>query len=183
MSILDQLASAQGRRDEKPNIALAEQLASTGDPNSVALLVEQLHGKSRAIAHDCIKVLYELGARRPDLIAPYVAAFVKTIQDGDNRLVWGGMTALGAIVTIDAGAVAPYVQTILHATERGSVITQDWGIRVLAATPSNRADILAVLRVRLPSLKESAAARVKKVIKRIEAKEHPALKKDTRLDL
>ena len=42
------------------------------------------------------------------------------------------MTALGCIVDVKADQIGKRVNEVMNATENGSVITQDWGIRVLA---------------------------------------------------
>lgn len=135
MSILEQLASAQDRRDEAPNEALAQKLAAAGPAAapSIRELVAGLTHKNKAIRHDVIKVLYEIGYRQPALISPHVDAFAALLTSRDNRMVWGAMTALGAVTPIAAADVWPHVDTVLRATQEGSVITQDWGVRVLAA--------------------------------------------------
>ena len=133
MSILDQLASAQGRNDEVPNQELAAELADREDQEAIQELVDNLTNKNKAIRSDCIKVLYEIGALKPQLIADYVDEFVDLLSSRDNRLVWGGMTALGAIAPLQPKSVWSHVDAIKDATTNGSVITQDWGVRVLAA--------------------------------------------------
>ncbi|NUQ06049.1 MAG: hypothetical protein HUU31_19320 [Anaerolineae bacterium] len=42
-------------------------------------------------------MLYEIGYAVPDLIADYAADFLALLGSRDNRMVWGGMTALGVI--------------------------------------------------------------------------------------
>ena len=133
MSILDQLASAQGRNDEVPNQELAVELADSEDQEAIQELVDNLTNKNKAIRSDCIKVLYEIGALKPQLIADYVDEFVALLDSRDNRLVWGGMTALGAIAPLQPKSIWSHVDAIKDATTNGSVITQDWGVRVLAA--------------------------------------------------
>jgi hypothetical protein len=135
MSVLNQLASAQDRRDEAPNLELAERLAAAGPESSVSIreLVAGLKHQSKATRHDCIKVLYEIGYRQPQLISPFVDDFADQLTSRDNRMIWGAMTALGAAAPIAANAIWPHVDTVLQVTADGSVITQDWGVRVLAA--------------------------------------------------
>jgi hypothetical protein len=133
MSVVDKLASALGRNDEEPNLALARDIAARGSAPDVRELVQNLSSKQRGIASDCVKVLYEIGAIKPELIADYTEVFVGLLKSRDNRLVWGGMTALGAIAPLKPHELWKHVETLIQATEDGSVITQDWGIRVLAA--------------------------------------------------
>jgi hypothetical protein len=139
MSVLNKLASALNQRDEVPNQILAEEIASSDDEEAVAELITALTHRDKAIRYDCIKVLYEIGAQKPELIAPYADDFAKLITSRDNRLVWGGMTALGSVVDQAADAVGKHVDAIINATAHGSVITQDWGVRVLAMLVASQA--------------------------------------------
>jgi hypothetical protein len=136
MSILNQLASAMNRRDEEPNEILAQRLSDESETGnvgeSIQELVDNLHHKKKGIRSDCIKVLYEIGARKPQLIENYVDEFVAILSSKDNRLVWGGMTALGSIAARKPREIWTHHQAIIDTTKNGSVITQDWGIRVLA---------------------------------------------------
>lgn len=133
MSIITQIASSNQRKDEELNIALAKKVAARNDAAAVKELVSNLTNKNKEIQSDCIKVLYEIGGLNKDLIAPYYAEFIKLLGNKNNRLVWGAMTALGSIVDIKADLIGKRVNEVIQATEKGSVITQDWGIRVLAA--------------------------------------------------
>ena len=142
MSVIDRLASAQNRNDEEPNIALAQALADDKDHVAIAELVTHLGHKDKAIQSDCIKVLYEIGAIQPELIADYVDDFVVLIspKTKNNRLTWGGMTALGAIAPLRADEIWQHIDTVVRATQDGSAITQDWGVRVLATVSADNPD-------------------------------------------
>jgi hypothetical protein len=132
MSILDKLATAQNRADEAPNLLLARELAESEDRAAVRLLIDHLADPDRGIQNDCIKVLYEIGALKPFLIADGVDTFIKLLGSRNNRLVWGAMTALGTLAESRAAEIWRQIDVIIKATDEGSVITQDWGIRVLA---------------------------------------------------
>jgi hypothetical protein len=134
MSVLDQLASALGRRDEVPNQELARSLAAKKDKKGIREVAENLWNKDRNIQADCIKVLYEAGAIEPKLIAAYAEDFVKCLRSRNNRLVWGGMTALAEVAKADPDAVFKYLNEIKKAKETGSVITVDNAISTLAYT-------------------------------------------------
>lgn len=96
-----------------------------------------------------MKVLDEIGALKPALIAPHADAFLDLLTSRQNRLVWGGMTALGCIAKKQADTIWPRIRIVMDATANGSVITQDWGVRVLAAVaasgPARRRGILPFL--------------------------------------
>ncbi len=138
MSVIHKLASSLGRNDEAPNQALAADIVRKGDKRAIRELVENLRNKDRGIQNDCIKVLYEVGERRPGPIAPYVNEFLDLLSSKNNRMVWGAMTALGAGAALNADAIWARAGEVMRANDAGSVITQDWGIRVLAAVSSER---------------------------------------------
>lgn len=134
MSVLNRLASSLGRRDEIPNQELARDLAARNDINGIREIAENLWNKDKNIQADCIKVLYEIGSIEPTLIADYAEDFVKLLHSKNNRLVWGGMTALAEVAKANPDAVFKYVDEIKKAKETGSVITVDNAISTLAYT-------------------------------------------------
>lgn len=72
MTVIDKLASSLNRRDEAPNQELAKRITDKNDRKAVQELVANLGTKSKAIQSDCIKVLYEIGERKPEFIADNV---------------------------------------------------------------------------------------------------------------
>ncbi len=132
MSALDKLACALGRRDEVPNQELAGRLVETEDRNGVREVAEGLWHKDRAIQADCIKVLYEVGYLKPELVAAYALDFLKLLKSRENRLVWGGMIALSTIGSLAADEIFPRWEEIRKAMDSGSVITRDGGVLALA---------------------------------------------------
>ena len=131
MSILNQLASALGRRDEAPNSELAAAIAEKNDQKAVTELVAGLQHKSKDIQSDCIKVLYEAGERNPKLIAPHAPIFVDLLESRNNRLQWGAMTALSALTASDPDAVYKALPKVIAAADKGSVITNDQCVAIL----------------------------------------------------
>ena len=136
MSVLDQLASSLDRRDEVPNQELARALAAKKDKKGIRELVENLWNKDKNLQSDCIKALYEVGAIEPKLIADYADDFVKCLRSKNNRLAWGGMTALAEVAKANPDAVFKHLDEIKKAKETGSVITVDNAISTLAYTAS-----------------------------------------------
>ncbi len=136
MSVLDQLASSLSRRDEVPNQELARDLAAKHNKTGIHEIAENLWNKDKNIQADCIKVLYEIGTIEPKLIADYTEDFVKLLRSKNNRLVWGGMTALAEVAKANPDAVFKHLDEIKKAKEAGSVITVDNAISVLAWTAS-----------------------------------------------
>jgi len=131
VSILDRLASALGRNDERPNVELAEELAAKPDAAAVVELVGALSGPT-AVSNDAIKVLYELGALRPELVAPHVGAFLALLGSKNNRNVWGALQAIEAVTQLVPETVVVSLPAIVSAADKGSVIAKDKAVQILA---------------------------------------------------
>ena len=136
MDVLNNLATALGRRDEVPNQELAHRIAEAGDTGAVAVLVENLANRDRNIQSDCIKTLYEIGARRTELLIPHTAAFGTLLASRTQRLVWGAMIALDTIAPLEPRAVYRLLPQVLAAAECGSVIARDHAVGILATLAS-----------------------------------------------
>ncbi|HKV74421.1 MAG TPA: hypothetical protein VJN95_07875 [Gemmatimonadales bacterium] len=207
MSILNQLASAQGRRDQVPNRRLAERLARSRDRKGIAEVARNLQNRDRRIQGDCVLVLEEIGAVQPRLIAPFTDDLLGLLSSRNNRLVWGAMAALSTVAADSSRRLFARRALLLHVTASGSVITRDKGIKLLGVVASrapryrkallpwllahlqtcrsqevpqhaesiaiavnagNRAAFLAVLEGRLDGMRPSRAARVRRVIRRVD---------------
>lgn len=131
MSILSKLASSLHRRDEVPNQELAQHIVDKGDTIAVKELIESLHHKRKDIQNDCIKVLYEIGSRKPALISAYVKDFISLLDHKNNRLQWGAMTAIHTITLENPKLIFASLNKIITAMDRGSVITKDYGVNIL----------------------------------------------------
>jgi hypothetical protein len=136
MSALDRIAHFQNRRDEVPNQELARDLASKKDRSGIREIAGNLWNKDKGIQADCIKVLYEIGYLEPALIAGYAEDFIKLLKSRNNRLVWGGMIALGTVADLSADVIFPHLAEIQKAMGAGSVITIDNGVQTLARVAS-----------------------------------------------
>lgn len=134
MSVIDKLAHSLGRRDEVPNQELARKFAEKKDKKGIREVAENLWNKDKNIQADCIKVLYEVGYIEPKLIADYAEDFVKLLKSRNNRLAWGGMTALAEVAKANPDIVFKNLNAIKKAKETGSVITVDNAISTLAIT-------------------------------------------------
>jgi hypothetical protein len=130
--MLEKLAYSLCRNDEEPNIELAKELVKTKNKNGIKEIVDGLNNTKEQIAHDCIKVLYEIGEIAPELISEYAENFIQLLQSKNNRLVWGSMTALSKIAAFNPEELYNNLETIKAAYEKGSVITIDNSISVFA---------------------------------------------------
>jgi hypothetical protein len=136
MSVITKLAHAMGRRDDLPNKKLARELADADRLQDIKELAENLLNENKNIQSDCIKVLYEIGYLKPELIADYVTDFIKLLKHRQNRMVWGAMIALSTIAKLKPEIIFSNLASIKKLSEEGSVITVDNAIKTLAIVAS-----------------------------------------------
>ncbi len=131
VTILSELVTSLGRRDQVYNQELARRIAAKGDKKAVTELVENLRNKDRNIQGACIKVLYEVGALNPSLIAGHGRELLGLLESKNKRLVWGAMTALDTITLQDPGTAFSGVARVVAASEGDSVIARDHAVGIL----------------------------------------------------
>lgn len=69
---------------------------------------------------------------KPELIAEYYIDFLNLLTNKHNRLVWGGMIAIMTITELKHENIFASIDLISEAMAKGSVITTDCGIEILA---------------------------------------------------
>jgi len=179
MSVLNKIAFYQNRRDEIPNQEAAQVLAQTRSRADIREIAEALWNKEPNVQSDCLKVLYELGYLAPELIGEYVDDFLKLLKHPNNRMVWGGMIALSTVADLKAAEIFPHIGEIVQVMEKGSVITMDNGIKVLALVASQKDEYRkAIFPILLDHLK---TCRPKEVPQHAE-KSLPAVTADNKSD-
>ena len=130
--MIEKLAYSLGRNDEEPNIYLAEELVKTKNKKGIKEIVEGLNNTKEQIANDCIKVLYEIAGIMPELVSEYTGTFIQLLKSRNCRLIWGSMTALSKITSLNPDEVFKNLDIIVKAYEKGKVITVDNSISVFA---------------------------------------------------
>ncbi len=156
MTILNKLACSLGRRDEVPNQELAQQILKTKNTRAIKELVDNLANKDKNIRSDCIKVLYEIGEQRPELIADYDREFLELLDNKNNRLVWGAMSALDCIASINPSSIYRKLGKILRVADAGSVITKDHAVGILIKLAGDKRYADDALSLLLDQLRSSA---------------------------
>ncbi|KOO52680.1 hypothetical protein AMD00_06545 [Viridibacillus arvi] len=134
--MVPKLASKLQRRDEEPNIELAQELVKDHNLEGIKEVIQNLSNKDKGIQQDCIKVAYEIGEVKPELISEFTLTFINLLQSRNNRLVWGAMTALSTIVTMSSTIMMEHLEMIFSTMKTGSVITVDKGVLTLAKLAS-----------------------------------------------
>jgi hypothetical protein len=145
MSVLEKIAYFQNRRDEVPNQELARQLQAAQDQAGIEEIAQNLWNQNSAIQSDCLKVLYEIGALEPALVAEYAPDFLRLLGSKNNRLVWGAMIALGNVAALKAGEVFAEREVVFKAMGKGSVITVDNGVKALAQIAAQKDEYRAAI--------------------------------------
>lgn len=149
--VLARLASALDRNDERPNVELAADLAASGDDAAIALLTGALSTGSVAVQNDAIKVLYEIGALKPGLVAPHTGGFLALLGSKNNRNVWGALQAVETVTSERPTEVLAALPKIIAAADKGSVIAKDKAISILAklAAAGHGGKVLPILIERI----------------------------------
>jgi hypothetical protein len=130
--MINEIAFFQNRNDEELNIKLAEKLVKLKNITDIQEIVHGLDDKEKQINNDCIKVLYEIGYRSPDLIIPYIDVFLDKIKSRNNRIVWGSCIALSLIADKTCDKIMKQIDDIKRVYKTGSVITTDYCISIFA---------------------------------------------------
>jgi len=140
MSLANQLATSLERNDEQPNIELAKKLSEQSELNSEILeLLSIVNNAPKALAHDAIKVLYELAALRPEAFGNKLEFVFDLLDTKNNRVLWGALTLLSAVYNYNADRIADHLPQILLAADRGSVIAKDATFAILLGLTSREA--------------------------------------------
>jgi hypothetical protein len=136
MSALEKIAFNLNIRNEIPNQLLAKELAASNDVDGTKEIAENLWNKEKNIQSDCLKVLYEIGYLKPELIKDYAPDFFKLLNSKNNRLVWGAMIALSTIAHLKSEDIFSHFDDIDRVMKKGSVITLDNGIKTFSVISS-----------------------------------------------
>jgi hypothetical protein len=115
---------------------LAQNIVERNDNEAVRELVDNLKNRDRNIQSDCVKVLYEIGERKPALIADLAEEFSLLLDNKNNRLVWGAMTALDSITLENPKSIYRMLAKIVYIADDGSVITRDHAVSILTKLAS-----------------------------------------------
>ncbi len=131
MTYIEKIAYHLGIRNEVPNQELAALLVEEKNQAGVDEIASYLDDKNASIQSDCLKVLYEIGYIKPQLISKHADTFIRFLGSKNNRMVWGAMIALSTIAEIVPEKVWPQCEEIMHLIETGTVITNVSGVKTL----------------------------------------------------
>lgn len=112
----------------------------------------QLQDADKAIQSDCIKLIYEIGTLNPKLIATHQPELTQLLDNPNNRLQWGAMTALDTIVFEKPEAIFEHLPKLVAIAQKGQVITKDHLIGILIklyTLPAYSSDAFALFNEQL----------------------------------
>ena len=118
MSILPELASMLGRKDEEPNKELGKRLVETADLEGIKEAADNLRNEDRKIQTDCLAVLEQVGLLAPELIENYLEEFLRLIFGKDNRLIWAAMINIALIADRKPDQIINRLDDIVAVIER-----------------------------------------------------------------
>lgn len=124
---------------------LAFQLVKNGDIEGIKKLTQDLYDKNLKVQSQSLKMLYETGYVQPMMIAQYCSLFITLLKSKNNRLVWGAMIALSIIANIKAKEIFEDINLVYGAMREGSVITIDYGVKVLATIAAQKEEYNKVI--------------------------------------
>ena len=104
-------------------------MAQGDNAEGVKEIASFLFDKNKSVASDCLKVLYETGYIKPELIVPYADDFISLLSSKNNRMVWGAMIALACVASVSPEKVYPKRELIMKLIKTGTVITNVWGVK------------------------------------------------------
>ena len=128
---IKKISSQLDRKDEEPNIELAHELVNENNHEGINEIIQNLSNKDKKIQQDCIKVSYEIGEVKPELIGEYALIFIELLKSRNNRMVWGAMTALSTIAGVSSEIIMVHIEDLFATMKTGSVITVDKGVLTL----------------------------------------------------
>ncbi len=136
LAIEKRLASSLKRRDQQPNIELAQELDKelSENPQSspVTTLIEIAGTGKKAAQYDAIKTIYELGRINPSHITPFTEQIIALAQTNDSRVIWGVLQVLNILCDFEPVLLMSNLNLLLAATDRSSVIASDNMMAILA---------------------------------------------------
>ena len=149
ISLISQLSFSQNRRDQGPNRALALKISDSGDLGMLKELIDFFKTKPhKELQKDCVLTMAWVAETSPQMIVPYADVLIENFDSPINRVVWGSMIALAEIRDQISEKLFEALPKILDAMDAGTVVTRDYGFRILVSLytlPGYQDDLLYVI--------------------------------------
>ena len=143
------LSFSKNRRDQGPNRILATKISDSRDVGILKELIDFFKTKpNKELQKDCVLTMAWVAETSPQMIVPYTDLLIENFNSSINRVVWGSMIALAEIRDQISEKLFEALPKILDAMDAGTVVTRDYGFRILISlysVPSYQEDILYVI--------------------------------------
>ncbi len=167
VSIIPFLASSLGRRDEKPNILLAEDMVIEDNQAAIEELIHLCQGTDNKLAADAIKVIYEVGRLNPQMLNGCIPKLISLLKAKQNRLQWGSMIAISTLTGIYPKEIYRHLGPLIDAMQSGSVITKDHGVKILVNLSIDKKYTKSILPILLEFIQEAPINQFTTYVERI----------------
>ena len=132
MSIENELATSQGRRDQGPNKTLAQKIVTGRDTAALDELVTILKNpKNKDVLFDALKVIETVGELNPDMARPAFDVILRHLKDPANKIVWMAMSALSHLTPFYPQKTFDKLELIVGIMDGDSIIAKDKGFKIL----------------------------------------------------
>lgn len=159
--------SVLGGGDQNPDQDLAFRLAVANDKQAVEELAEQLNHSEKESQRACIRLLLEIGAINPELIAPLAPVFLEFIKESSNPLKSEGMKALALLVFENPSFIYKSLPVILEAAGKGSEKTRTETVHILVQLCQIPVFAAASFAYLLDLLRESSVNQLPRYVERM----------------
>ncbi len=150
--LVKHLAASLGRRDERPNIELAQRIAHTNDKADIEELLNVIEREETPLRRNALKVIFETARINPALVRPHLERLLPLLEEKDNPLVWRTLQIFDTLTPDTPEFMMRHLDAILNATDRSSVIARDRTMSILSqlnALTRFRPTITPILLMRL----------------------------------
>jgi HEAT repeat protein len=130
MTILDQLSSQTGARDQAANRAVAERCLE--EPTLLHEVAEGLVSPDAALAGDCAEVMTKVAESRPELVVSFAPALATLLNHDTSRVRWEATHALALISPRISETIGPLLPRLAEMIESDpSVVVRDNAVTAL----------------------------------------------------
>lgn len=130
MSIIDQLSSQVGSRNQAANETVA--VRCLAEPERLDEIAEGLQSNNAPLLGDCAEVMTMVAQRRPEFVSPYVDLLIALLPHRTTRVRWEAMHAIALVAHLVPAHVLgllPQLGQILRTDK--SIIVRDYAVDAL----------------------------------------------------
>ncbi|MEQ9403227.1 MAG: hypothetical protein RIM99_06580 [Cyclobacteriaceae bacterium] len=132
MDVSKRLSFSLDHRDQGPNKKLAKDIVDSQDKELLEELIQLLESRPAAgLQKDCAVTLAYVAEQSPRMLTPYTTQMINNMDASVNRVIWGSMMVLAHIAPLVSQELYSELPKIMDAMDKGTVVTRDYGFRIL----------------------------------------------------